>query len=410
MSISQGARERPNLPETHYIDNRIYTSSRLFEEEQPKIFERVWNFVCLECEVATPGAFRTVRVASHPLIVVRGQDGRLRAFYNICRHRGMQVMRQEAGQAKFFQCIYHLWTYGLDGCLSGVTLPEGYEGTGFCQKDFGLVAVRLETIGGLVFVCLNANTEPLRDYLGAEMVGHIEDTVGRVELEVFHFHKQLIKANWKQFVDNNNEPYHNFLHVFNRNSSLSSSGENACYPNGHYFSGSQYRVVNYGTFGLEGREKHLFPGTAANGLWTLIMFPDVLLITRGTVARIDRMVPLSPGRTLIEWRGVGIKGDTPDVRAMRVRHHNQIWGPMGRNLPEDIAAVEEQWEKLQAGVVRYSIFARQQPPAGFDDTGRRHWYQTWSRVMGRSAHDPFGGEGPALAVASAAAAALAGRP
>lgn len=407
MQISQDTLERPTLPETHYIDNRIYTNSLLFEEEQPKIFARVWNFVCLEGEVAAPGAFRTVRVANHPLLVVRGPDGRLRAFYNICRHRGMQVVRQEAGHAKSFQCIYHLWTYDLEGCLSGVTLPQGYAGTGFCQADFGLVAVRVESLAGLVFVCLSADAEPLHDYVGAAMVQHLESTVGQAELEVFHFHKQVIKANWKQFVDNNNEPYHNFLHVFNRNSSLSSSGENVCYPNGHYFSGSQYRVVDYGTFGLESRDTHLFPGTTTNGLWNFIIFPDVLFITRGTVARIDRMVPLSPGRTLIEWRGVGLKGDTPAVRAMRVRHHNQIWGPMGRNLPEDVAAVEEQWEKLQAEVVRYSIFARQSPPAGFDDAGRRHWYQTWSRFMGRPAHDPFGEEGPALA--AAAPATRAGR-
>jgi phenylpropionate dioxygenase-like ring-hydroxylating dioxygenase large terminal subunit len=387
MIIRESALQRPRLPESHYVDNRIYTDPVIFEEERRRIFARVWNFVCLEAEVPSPGDFRTTSVAGVPLIIVRGREGGVRAFDNVCRHRSMPVAREEAGNCGAFRCIYHLWTYDLDGRLIGVTLPEGYEGTGFRKEDFGLVEARCETIGGMVFVCLSPDTEPLRDYLGADMVRHIMETVGSAELDVFHFHKQIVKANWKLFVDNNDEPYHNFLHVFNRNNARSSSG--TAYRNGHNF-GRASTPVDYTKFRLDHRDTHLFPGAGADGIWHMIIFPDVLLITRGTVLRIDRMMPLAPGRTCVEWRGVGFKADTPDIRALRVRHHNQVWGPMGRNLPEDVAAVEEQWEQMRAGAVPYSIFAREDSPVGHDDATRRAWYQAWSQCMQRPAADPLG--------------------
>lgn len=399
MLTYQSAIQRPDLPESHYLDNRIYTDPEIFEEERQRVFGRVWNLVCLESEVSSPGDFRTVSVAGWPVVIVRGQDGRLRAFYNICRHRCMRVVREEAGNAKAFQCIYHLWTYGLDGSLLGVTFPEGYERTGLRKEEFGLVEVRLETVGGLVFVCLSDETEPLRDYLGDNLIEHIEHTLGSVELEVFHFHKQLLRANWKLFMDNNSEAYHTVLHSFNRatfSQGLWTTGRKL-YLNGHTFRApSAGAPVIYEAVNLEKRESHSFPGVKANEFWHMNLFPDVMLNLRGTALRIDRMVPLSPGETMLEFRGVGIKGDPPEVRAMRVRHHNQVWGPMGRNLPEDIIAVEEQWEKMRAGAIPYSIIAREHEllddgrVQNLDDENVRHFYRTWGQFMGRRPHDPFG--------------------
>jgi phenylpropionate dioxygenase-like ring-hydroxylating dioxygenase large terminal subunit len=376
---------RPDLAESHYVDNRIYTDPAIFAEEQRRLFARVWSVVCLEAEVRQPGDFRTTSVAGTPLIVVRGRDGRVRAFDNVCRHRGMAVAREASGHAQAFQCPYHLWTYDLQGRLVGVTLPEGYEGTGFCKEDLGLIERPAETLAGLVFVCPGEPAEPLGDYLGPEIVGHLMESVGSAELEVFHFHQQIVRANWKLFVDNNDEPYHNFLHVFNRGNARATSG--TAYRHGHNFDRSP-SPVDYAKFRLDERASHLFPGAAGDGIWHMILFPDTLLIARGTVLRIDRMAPLGPGRTLVEWRGVGLRSDTPAVRALRVRHHNQVWGPMGRNLPEDVLAVEAQWAKLAAETQPYSIFAREPSPVGHDDTTRRAWYRAWSEYLERPASGP----------------------
>lgn len=391
------------LPATHYLDNRIYLDPDIFAEERRRIFERAWNFVCLASEAPNPGDFRVVTVAGHSLLIVRGEDGRLRAFYNICTHRAAPLVRQERGNGKAFQCFYHLWTFGLDGSLRGVTKPEGYEGTGFCKDDFGLVEVRVDTVAGLVFVCLSDETGSLQDYLGAELVARMEKTLGQVELEAFHYHKAVVRTNWKLWNDNNSEIYHNFLHPFNRKTTaeaMYTHTGHVLYPNGHalMITTDPRARVQYGAGGVESREGvPAFPGLHGNGNWLANIFPDLLLLIRGTVLRIDRMVPLAPGQTLVEWRGVAIKGDSPDVRVQRIRHHNQIWGPMGRNLPEDILAVEEQWRQMSSqAVVGYSVYAREHEPLpdgrlqALDDGNMRAYYQTWGRWMGRAPQAPFG--------------------
>jgi len=383
----------PNLPETHYVDNRLYTDQGIFAEERERVFRRVWNFVCHESEVRTPGDFRVVNVAGFPILLARGQDGVLRAFYNICRHRAAPVVRQECGNAKAFQCFYHLWTYGLDGQLIGVTRPEGYAGTGFRKEDFPLLLVRVEVAAGLVFVCLSEETEALREYLG-ELLSYLEEPLAGGELEVLHYHQAVIKTNSKLWMDNNTESYHGFLHVLNRRTGSLEPGplsrKRTLFANGHTMLGRDgLASADYEAGRRDARGDYRFPGLAHNEGLHATFFPDTMTLWRTTVLRIDRMVPLSPGRTLVEWRGLGLKSDTPEVRALRLHHHNQFWGPAGRNLPEDIMAVETQWECMQSGAMRYSIFAREEELRAQDDGNVRHFYQEWGRRMGRDPARPF---------------------
>ena len=139
---------------------------------------------------------------------------------------------------------------------------------------------------------------------------------------------------------------------------------------------------DYETLGRDQRTDNRLPTFGVNEGLHATLFPDILILFRTTALRIDRMVPLSPGRTLVEWRGLGLKSDTEEVRAMRIRHHNQFWGPAGRNLPEDIMAVETQWENMESGIQRYSIFAREEGLKEQDDGNVRHFYQEWGSRMG----------------------------
>ena len=102
------------------------------------------------------------------------------------------------------------------------------------------------------------------------------------------------------------------------------------------------------------------------------------------MVRVERMVALSPGETLVEWRGLGVKGDDAAMRELRLRHHNTFWGPAGRNLPEDILAVESQWRAMRSDVVRYSIIAREESLNPTDDANVRAYYQEWGRRVGRA--------------------------
>ena len=392
----QGVRPEkvPNLPRTHFIDTRIYTDPTIFEEERSRIFANVWNFVCHESELPDPGCYRTAIIADFPLLLVRQEDGSIKGFYNICRHRQAQVVRSCSGQAKAFQCFYHLWTYGLDGRLMGVTLPEGYANTGFEATEFGLREIRVESVGGLIFVCLSDSTGSLREYLG-EVAPVLESYTPPEGFEVFHLHQSEIKTNWKLFFENNSERYHTALHWAHRN--RANWGKPGGPADAWTFvgNGHNYTPFDQGKYmgkskniGLEERDKFTLPGHQGNVTSSHHLFPDILLVTISTVLRIDHLIPLGPGRTLVEWRGLGVKGEAPDVRNLRIKHHNEFWGYSGANLPEDITAAESQWPMMAAGAVRYSVIARE--GEAFSDEALRHYYKEWSRLMGRNYWDPFG--------------------
>lgn len=386
---------RPALPETHYLDNRIFTDSGIFREEQERILSKVWQFVCHESEVAKPGDFRCTSIAGKPVVVVRTEDGSLRGFFNVCRHRGAEVVRTESGNARSFTCFYHHWNYGLDGTLRAVAKPEGYESVKLDKSQLGLVPVRTESVAGLVFMCLDPDCEPLLDFLG-DVVKPFLEPLGTVPMEVFHFHKTIVHTNWKLWSDNNSERYHSMLHAINRTTQPWVLGKTSpmklrLFPNGHsgYWSDGEATVA-YERGGYNNITGGTLPGLRDNEMRVINLFPDLMINIRSNVVRLDRMIPLDEERTLVEWRGLGVAGDSEEMRALRLRHHNMFWGPAGRNLPEDLLAVESQYRSMRADAVRYSILAREEDLNPTDDANLRAYYVEWGRRMGRSASSPFG--------------------
>ena len=384
----------PDLPETHYLDNRIFTDEGIFTEEMQRIFANSWLFVCHEGEIATIGDFRTTSAGGKPIVVVRGSDGNIRAFYNVCRHRSAQVVREDAGNAVGFQCFYHHWTYGLDGRCTSIAKPEGYANVTLDMDTLGLVEVRCELMAGLVFVNLTTDAEPLEDYLGDIMLPLMEP-LGTVPLDVFHFHKSEVQTNWKLWQDNNSERYHSILHAINRKTLPWVTGKTSpmklrLHTNGHsgYWSDGDAKV-DYAAGGYTGDTGGPLPGMQTDEMRVVNLFPDTMINIRSNVIRIDRMVPVSPGRTLVEWRGLGAQAGSVEMRDEQLRHHNMLWGPAGRNLPEDIIAVEAQWQGMGADVVRYSILAREEDLNPTDDANVRAYYQEWGRRMGRRPNAPL---------------------
>jgi methanesulfonate monooxygenase large subunit len=115
------------------------------------------------------------------------------------------------------------------------------------------------------------------------------------------------------------------------------------------------------------------------------------------VIRLDTAIPLAPNQTLIELRGLGLKRDTPEQRADRVRDHNTIWGPFGRNLHEDFLGVSGQGRAMRdaSSGSRWVLHGREEGRGIHDEIGMRHFYAEWGRRMGRSASDPFAEKGDA---------------
>ena len=181
----------------------LYTDAGVFATEQEKIFSRTWQVVGHASQVAHPGDYFTTELIGEPLVFVRGLDGKLRGFYNVCRHRAGPPA-EGCGSRKLFRCGYHGWTYGLDGSLISATEIEGVEG--FCPEDFALKPVRTEEWFNFVFVNLDAGARPLRETLG-QLLQQAEK-FPFAEMTLFERRTYDMKCNWKTYVDNYLEGYH----------------------------------------------------------------------------------------------------------------------------------------------------------------------------------------------------------
>ncbi|WP_150117951.1 Rieske 2Fe-2S domain-containing protein, partial [Meiothermus taiwanensis] len=145
----------------------IFNDPELFELEQQKIFSRSWVYMAHESEIPQAGDYVLRYVANNPYIVVRGEDGAVRALLDMCRHRGMRVCRAELGNASHFRCPFHGWTYRNDGRLVGVPAEREAFGPGFDKAEWGLRPIpRLEVFDGMIFGNLDPQAPPLEEWLG----------------------------------------------------------------------------------------------------------------------------------------------------------------------------------------------------------------------------------------------------
>ena len=186
------------LGQASTIPGPWYTDERIAELERQTVFSRTWQMVGRAEQVAAPGQYITAEVAGEPILVVRGRDGKLRGFFNVCRHHAAAVMTEPCGIAARLQCPYHGWTYGLDGSLKGIPDFEGVEN--FDRKANGLVPLSVEVWEKFVFVHLDPNPLPLAEYLGG-----MADQFQSLRLDQLHFaglREWIIDCNWKVFVDN----------------------------------------------------------------------------------------------------------------------------------------------------------------------------------------------------------------
>ncbi len=146
------------LTEASTIPAPWYVDARIAELERQTVFSRTWQVMGRVDQVEKPGQFVTATVAGEPLVAVRGNDGVLRAFYNVCRHHAAAVVTEPCGQAAMLHCPYHGWNYGLDGALKGMPEFEGVKN--FERKDNGLVPVKVATWEKFVFVNLDPGRRP----------------------------------------------------------------------------------------------------------------------------------------------------------------------------------------------------------------------------------------------------------
>jgi methanesulfonate monooxygenase large subunit len=387
--------QKPKFPPTHYVDTRIYTDEQIFREEQEKIFNKCWIIACHESEIPNAYDYRTFsHPGGPPLIVVRGEDMKVRSFYNICPHRGNTLLYDPVGNAKRITCIFHAWSFDTQGSCVDITREEQGFQNRFSKADASLREVKTEIgFGGFVWVNVDDNSCSLKEYIG-DALNMLSEHLS-MPLEVFHYHKAVVDTNYKLWHDTNSEFYHDYMHYFNRVTGMLQPGyfdrKYEGYPNGHASVGSM--EIKYDAYAGSKQRGVGWPGLAPGG-WILIdIFPGMTYNLRTSVLRMDTAIPLGPNKLIIEFRGLGLKSDTAEQREERIRDHNTIWGPFGRNLHEDLLGVHGQGRAMRESTdSKWVIHGREENMTIHDEGGMRHFYAEWSRRMGRKAYDPLGAE------------------
>jgi phenylpropionate dioxygenase-like ring-hydroxylating dioxygenase large terminal subunit len=218
-------RYRPETPLTHAatIPADWYVDSRVLELEQRTVFRRAWQVAGRLDDVHAPGEYVTCELpGGEPIVVVRGADGSLRAFYNVCRHHAAAVVTETRGSAAQFRCPYHGWTYALDGSLKGT--PDFAEVCDFERSAHGLVPIECEVTEKWVFVRPERDGIGLAQFLGPVLTSHLADR-GFGSLHWVERRHYTLDCNWKVFVDNYLDGGYHVPHVHRGLDSVLSSRE-----------------------------------------------------------------------------------------------------------------------------------------------------------------------------------------
>src|SRR6204780_785847 len=188
----------------------IYTDPAIFEAEMTQIFGGTWTYLAHESEIPEVNDFITRNLGLRPLIVVRDAEGKIRALYNRCTHRGTTLCRFDKGNSKSFQCPYHGWNFLNTGRLRGVPWPDGYA-EDMRDPKYNLAQVPwVESYRGFIFGTLNVDALPLAAHLGpiAKIIDEWLDRNPGGRVVVCEANRFRYKGNWKLAYDNSCDGYH----------------------------------------------------------------------------------------------------------------------------------------------------------------------------------------------------------
>jgi len=312
------------LEEAYTIPAPWYLDPRIAELERERVFGENWIAVGRADQVAASGQFFTVEVAGEPLVVVRGADGELRAFFNVCRHHAAAVLNAPCGTVQHLRCPYHGWTYGLDGALKGA--PEFAGVCNFDRAANGLVPVRVANWGQFVFVTLNENAPSLVNFLG-----DLPDKTEPLSLGGLHFFERksyTLACNWKVYVDNYLDGGYHVPHLHKGLNSVLDYKEYTIENSEHYSLQSSPMVVS----GEDAAVSSTRTGDRAYYYW---IYPNFMVNIYEGVMDTNLVLPLSPDRCLVQFDFY-----FADVSEARKQYNSESIAVSERVQDEDVAICE----------------------------------------------------------------------
>ncbi|HEY8360949.1 MAG TPA: aromatic ring-hydroxylating dioxygenase subunit alpha [Ramlibacter sp.] len=337
----------------------LYTDPATAQQEQERIYRgATWNYLCLDAELPEAGSFRTTHVGDTPVVVVKDADGEVYAFENRCAHRGALIALEKSGKAESFQCVYHAWSYNLQGDLTGVAFEKGVKGKGgmpasFCKEEHGPRKLRIAVYCGLVFGSFSEDVPSIEEYLGDEICARIERVLHK-PVEVIGRFTQALPNNWKLYFENVKDSYHaSLLHLFFTTFELNrlsqKGGVIVDETGGHHVSYSMIDASaadsSYKEQGLRSDDSkyRLKDTTVLEGfkeyddgitLQILSVFPGFVLQQIQNCLAVRQVLPKGQDRSELNWVYIGYTDDTPEQRKVRLKQLNLV-GPAGFISMED---------------------------------------------------------------------------
>ena len=337
---------------------RLYTDPEQYRLEQERIFKGpTWSYLCLATEIAEPGDWVATTVGEVAVIVARGPDGRINAFVNRCAHRGNLLCLTNKGRGREITCIYHGWSYDLEGRLTAVAFEKGVRRQGgmppeFRKEEHHLQRLRVAELAGLVFGTFSDETPDLETYLGPLVTGGMRRVLNR-PATIIGRSTQILPNNWKLYAENVKDTYHaSILHAFLttfRINRLSQPGSiNIDDSGGNHFSQAK---LDYAAEDAEYKAAALRSDTDLKlqdnsvvesvdeygdqvSVQILTVFPNMVLQQiRNTIA-VRVLKPRSVDRAELEWIHLGFADDDAAMTERRLRQGNLV-GPAGYIALED---------------------------------------------------------------------------
>jgi glycine betaine catabolism A len=282
-----------------------FTDPSVLEWELESLFGGGWICAAHSSAVAEPGAYVMREIGDQSLFVIGGEDGRPRAFHNVCRHRGSRIVEDAEGRmTRMIRCPYHAWSYGFDGGLRAAPKTDGLED--FDPQCYGLVPLRAEVVGGLVMVDLGGRAPEVGEHVGSLVERLDLYRVG--DLVRAESRNYRVEANWKAIAEN----YSECLHCPGVHPELNALSD---YASGEAFSGpgawcGGSMTLNDGaeTMGRDGGRGGRppiagLPSNELTSVYYFVLFPNALVSLHPDYVMLHTLWPREPGRTDVtcEW-------------------------------------------------------------------------------------------------------------
>lgn len=341
-----------------------FQSDTVYRNEQTRLFQGPhWSYLCLEAEVPEIGDYKTSFIGETSVIVTRDNDGELYAFENRCAHRGALLALDDSGRAKDFTCVYHAWSYNLQGDLTGIAFKDGIKGRGgmassFCMEEHGPRKLRVANVHGLVFGSFSDDVPDIEEYLGDEILSRVERVLGGRKPVVLARFTQMLPNNWKLYIENVKDSYHaSILHLFFTTFEINRLSQRGAIivdeSGGHHVSYSAIdreaerqseRDASYAQQSIRSdsayqlQDPSLLEGFSEVGddvtLQILSIFPCFVLQQIQNSVAVRQVLPRGVESTQLNWTYLGFEDDTPEQRLTRLKQANLI-GPAGYISMED---------------------------------------------------------------------------